>query len=76
LASVGEGRRGRDGNATCEEKIGVRRMPSVVEKWNYIVYSISVCRGVVMEKYSIEYFRGYRRWLQALSVVIHSTVTS
>jgi len=37
LASVGEGRRGRDGNAICEKKIGRRCMPSVVETWNYIV---------------------------------------
>jgi len=29
-----------------------------------------------MEQYSIEYFRWFGRWLQALSVVIHSTVTS
>jgi len=39
----------------------------------------AIC-GVVMELYSIEYFRGYRCWLHALSVargvVIHSTVTS
>ena len=31
FAGGGEGRRGRDGNAICEEKIGVRGMPSVVE---------------------------------------------
>jgi len=39
----------------------------------------AIC-GVVMELYSIEYFRGYRRWLHALTVargvVIDSTVTS
>jgi len=29
-----------------------------------------------MEQYSIEYFRWCGRWLQALSVVIHSAVTS
>jgi len=37
LANVGEGRRGRDGNAICEEKIGGKCMPSVVKKWKYIV---------------------------------------
>ena len=39
----------------------------------------AIC-GVVMELYSIEYFRGYGRWMQALSVarrvVIHCAVTS
>jgi len=29
-----------------------------------------------MEEYRIEYFRCMGRWLQALSVVIHSAVTS
>jgi len=39
----------------------------------------AIC-GVVMEVYGIEYIRGYRRWLYALTVargvVIDSTVTS
>ena len=29
-----------------------------------------------MEQYNIEYVRGFGRWLQALSVVIRSKVTS
>jgi len=39
------------------------------------LYSVEYFR-VAMEQYSIEYFRWFGRWLQALSVVIHSTMTS